>query len=361
MPRVSWGPSAPVRHWLVQARRGRRFATRALALADSGPPWHRGFVAMATLTSGVLVGLAGGSVLDVILGGAVGMFLALADTEGPLIRRQAMLLASLGSVLALGLIAIALIGHPALFTIVFGGFVFLAGLGSWAGPPYLQATRFGLLIGLLLNTLQQVRPLAFVFITLVVALVAGITRAVEHLVRPDARQGDFVPPAGILPRLQAAGPVLYRYLVAYNLTGAAAWYAGRFVDQVHPTWVTITALMVMLPDPRQSYQRILQSVFGTLCGAVLATVLLRVLPDPVALSVLALGLAFFLPHFIRRNFWLHSMLVVVFVLVLLDVSSHAGFSRSTVTERINDVALGCALALVGTLIAFGWARAGNKS
>lgn len=67
-------------------------------------------------------------------------------------------------------------------------------------------------------------------------------------------------------------------------------------------------------------------------------------------AVVVLG--FILPHAATRNYWLQSALFAWLILVLYDFASTAHFNSHLPGERVVDVALGCAIALVATTAAF---------
>jgi hypothetical protein len=339
--------------------RAGQFAEASLALAQVGPPWHRGIPAVVSLVAAVLIGLAAGFQDAVVIAPALAFFLTLADTEGPLVHRFAMLSWSACWIALAGVASILLQDILWLFALAFALLTLLAGLAAWAGPPFLQASRFGLIVGLLLTNVRGVGVGQFLILwTAAVSLVA-LLRALENLLAPDRNTGDFATLRQAWFKLRAARPLLWRFASSYVAVASLAWTLGRLIDQIHPTWLTVSTLVVMWPDVARSYQRIVQRVFGTLTGGLTSLVLISLLPNPLVLSAVALAMAFFLPHFVRRNYWLHSALVVVFVMVALDVSAHSEFTPRVVAERIGDVLLGCAFAMLGTVLAFGrsWRRA----
>ncbi len=63
-------------------------------------------------------------------------------------------------------------------------------------------------------------------------------------------------------------------------------------------------------------------------------------------------LGFILPHAATLNYWLQSALFAWLILVLYDLASTAHFNSHLLGERVVDVALGCAIALVATTAAF---------
>ena len=60
-----------------------------------------------------------------------------------------------------------------------------------------------------------------------------------------------------------------------------------------------------------------------------------------------------IPHHVGQRYWLHTALVALMILLAYDlVDLHAGGIGDLLTERLKDMLLGCAIALVGTAAAF---------
>jgi uncharacterized membrane protein YccC len=220
----------------------------------------------------------------------------------------------------------------------------------------MTATRFSVIAGLLMHSVANIPLVPALGLLVGVAAIVAAARGIESLLAPDKALGEYVTFRGAYFKMRAARPLLWRYATVYALVVVVGWALGRTVDTVHPTWVTVSTLVTMWPDAARSYERIVQRFFGTIAGALVTLGLLAVVHDPYTLSAIALLMAFFLPHFLRRNYWLYSALIVVLVMVAVDVSSKTGFTRHVVTDRIVDVMLGCVFALVGTILAFGRAH-----
>ena len=339
-----------------RVHRVRRFTQRSLALASAAPPWHRGLVAVANIVIAVLIGLGWQAHWAVLVAPAFALFLTIADIEGPIRMRLATLCWSMSLIACGAALALTLRDDPLVFALAFVVLAYLVGIAAWAGAPIMTASRFAIITGLLMQGLEPAPLLSVLALLVVVAAVAAATRSLEAWLAPDRVVGDYSEPRVALFKVRAARPLLWRYAASYALVAALGWTLGRTVDAVHPTWVTVSTLVTMWPDAARSYERIVQRFFGTLAGALVTLGLIRVVSDPLILATVALAMAFFLPHFLRRNFWLHSALMVVLVLAALDVSSKTGFSPHLVAERIGDVMLGCAFAVLGTLLAFGRAH-----
>jgi uncharacterized membrane protein YgaE (UPF0421/DUF939 family) len=331
----------------------RQYTEDALKFNRAGPPWHRGLVALA----GVLgaLGLARylfHPVESIAVAPAMALFMTLADTEAPLHLRLRMLVMTAAGIAFGGGMTLLFGTDSPWLALVFLVIVVVAGLGSVIGPPFQQASRFTAVVALLMTVTKGIDLTDFAGMLLSTAVLVGLCRSAEHLLAPDQRMGDFRSLKDGIFLLRTARSYLPRFVVCYALAALAGYAMGRSLDKVHPTWVTVTVIVVMWPDAQRSYQRILQRVVGTLVGALLALGLIELAGDVRVLSIVAALMLYFLPHFIRRNYWLHTGLMMIFVMVSLDLWSQQAFSPDILVERVGDVLAGCALALLGTLAAF---------
>ena len=130
------------------------------------------------------------------------------------------------------------------------------------------------------------------------------------------------------------------------------WTAGRAIDEIHPTWVVVSVLVVMRPDWQKRYQRVLQRVFGSVIGAGLALLVAPHIDNPRLLLALIVTLFFFVPYGVRRKHWLHCALMALVFFLGVKLASTVGFTREAVEERFADIAMGSSIALLATLFAF---------
>jgi uncharacterized membrane protein YccC len=90
-----------------------------------------------------------------------------------------------------------------------------------------------------------------------------------------------------------------------------------------------------------------------LVGVVVAGMIIALFHSlwPLAIAIVLISLL--VPHGISRNYWLHSALMALLILVLYDFAgSGQHFHRALLRERVLDVFLGCALSFCGTALAF---------
>ncbi len=340
----------------VQTRRAardtRRYVRDSLAINPGNPPWHRGFVAVGNIGIAIFLAWALHEPSAAYLAAAFALLYTLSDAEGTLAMR---LHAIAWATLFMGSGAVAafvLGGSYAAIVVVFSVFTFIAGVLSWAGLPFLRAPRFGVVVFciVLASDLSSLRTL-LMLLTGTTAAAVGLV-VVEHRLAPDQTRTAYstFPIAWRLIRTDLR--TVLRFAASYVAATGIGWSVGRAIDEIHPTWVAISVLVVMWPDWQKSHQRVLQRVFGTVVGAGLALVVAPRLNDPQVLIGVIVALFFFVPYGVRRNYWLHCALMALVVFLGMKLASDAGFTRAAVQERVADIVLGSSIAILGTLFAF---------
>ena len=181
----------------------------------------------------------------------------------------------------------------------------------------------------------------------VVALTAA-ARAVDQLL------------AGPLP-LQRGAPLQkpsgrsgwLRFALAFTGAAMASMWIGNRPDRVHAIWIVTTTIVVMLPDATASYRRIFGRVFGTFAGVVAAWVITSVFDSAAVICIAILVIAPLIPHHHANRYWLHTGLIALMVLLAYDLTLlNSPDITKLLTQRLEDILLGCMIALVGTVAAF---------
>jgi hypothetical protein len=143
-----------------------------------------------------------------------------------------------------------------------------------------------------------------------------------------------------------------RFALCYTAVAVAAVLVTQTLGLQRGFWVTITALLVMRPDGPQSVNLIVQRLIGTAGGIALAALVVLLGHDPWILFGWSLVFAFFAPVGLKRHYALGVGLITAMVMVLLDLALlQSGGDRPLLWTRLVDTALGCVLALCGTLTA----------
>jgi uncharacterized membrane protein YccC len=108
----------------------------------------------------------------------------------------------------------------------------------------------------------------------------------------------------------------------------------------------------MQADAPLSYRRIVERIAGTFAGVVAAWAITG--SQSIALiSACVLVVAPRVPHHLASRYWLHTALIALIILLAYDLAEFDSQSISKLLfERVIDMLLGCAIALVGTAAAF---------
>ena len=144
-----------------------------------------------------------------------------------------------------------------------------------------------------------------------------------------------------------------RFALAFSGAAVASMWIGRTLDQVRTIWIVITTILVMLPDARASYRRIFERVSGTFAGVVAAWVITMLVHSVTVICMAILAVAPLIPHHHANRYWLHTGLIGLMVMLAYDLTllDSQGITN-LLTQRLQDIALGCAMGLIGTAVAF---------
>lgn len=318
--------------------------TRRLQLVEI----RRGILFLTAIGTPVVTGLATGETRAALLGAVGGLVLSFADSDGPLWNR----LRLLG--LAAGCMAIgASVGHllrdaEVAFWATFVLATFAVGLATRGGREPLIAGRDGAMAFVVAAGIPSISAAEIAFGLGAVALCA-VLRTLDQLLF-----GPLPPvPAGPAPQAPSGHGGWIRYALAYAGAAVAALWIGMTLDPTRAVWVVTTTLLVMQPDARASYRRIVQRITGTFAGVLAAWAITAGVHSAVLVCAAVLVVAPFVPHHIGSRYWLHTALIALVILLAYDLASlDTGGIEDLLTERLKDMLLGCAIAVVGTAVAF---------
>jgi uncharacterized membrane protein YgaE (UPF0421/DUF939 family) len=109
----------------------------------------------------------------------------------------------------------------------------------------------------------------------------------------------------------------------------------------------------MQPDARASYRRMVERIVGTFLGVSAAFVLTRLGHSVPIICAVVLVVAPLIPHHVADRYWAHTALIAVLVLLAYDlINIGAHDIDHLLLERLKDMLIGCAVALIGTALAF---------
>ena len=146
-----------------------------------------------------------------------------------------------------------------------------------------------------------------------------------------------------------AGP---RYTLCYAAAAAVALFAASWLRVTDAYWATLVVLMVMRREGTVSIELTVQYALGTLAGVIVAAAILYWIGQPLALAVLATLVAALARIGFAINPALGFMSFTMFLLFVVHMTmGSVGVAPPLLGARIYDVAVGCLLALAGTVAA----------
>jgi Fusaric acid resistance protein-like len=294
----------------------------------------------------LLVGAIRGQSQAALAAVIVGMLFGFADNDGPLLSRLRLLVLDVGCIAAGGLLGYLSRGNAAVLWPLFVAITFAVGLAARTGREWLLAGRHTAMAFVVAAAIPTFSLLEIWYL-LGAVLLAAASRTVDYLL------------AGPLPRQPAAPLQLpsghagwLRFAIAHAGAATAALWLGETLDPIHTIWVVTTALVVMQPDSRASYRRIVERVAGTFAGVLVAWLITVGFHSPAVICAAILVVAPLIPHHLANRYWLHTALIALLVLLAYDLAELDQGIAKVLPERVIDMLIGCAMALVGTAAAF---------
>jgi uncharacterized membrane protein YccC len=307
---------------------------------------RRGALFLVNIGVPLLVGAINGQSQAALAVVIVGMLFGFADNDGPLSSRLRLLVLDAGCITAGGLVGYLCRSDAAVLWPMFVAITFAVGLAARTGREWLLAGRHTAMAFVVAVAIPSFSILEIWYL-LGVVLLAAASRTVDYLV------------AGPLPRQPAAPLQLpsgragwLRFAVAFAGAATAALWLGETHDPIHTIWVVTTTLVVMQPDARASYRRIVERIAGTFAGVFVAWMITLGFHSAAVLCACILVVAPFIPHHLANRYWLHTALIALLVLLAYDLAELDQGIGKLLPERVIDMLLGCAMALVGTAFAF---------
>ncbi len=156
-----------------------------------------------------------------------------------------------------------------------------------------------------------------------------------------------------------AGP---RYAICYATTACAALFVAESLGVSRPYWATVAVLIVMRREGTVSLQIIVQYMIGTLAGILAAAVIVRLVPVLPVIALIAVACAASGRVGLALNPALGYMGFTAFFMLAIDVALQGqAIHLHLLSTRLYDVAIGCVLALLGTLVAMKLAGTDNTA
>ncbi len=329
------------------ADRAARLARDAATITDIPWPVARMVRGGGSIVAVLLFGLLQGKEAVALIGAIFAYLLTFVD-QPTRFDERILVLALAGAVFAsAGAIGLSLHGDDAMLVVATFGLALVAGFVHGSLPGLEIIPRHGLIClvaGAHLD-LPAGEAAEAAFLALASVLMGVV---VDDAIRHGVRGPSL---AALRAMTQYPGPI---FSAVYGSAAAVGLLIGFSWGGTRPYWVTITTLVVMQPDRKASVRRVVQRLFGTIAGVLVAMALAAILHDPVRLPVL-FGLLFTLPFVYPlafvRNYAVGVAVVSVWVLVLIDLGLPSGEPLMPLfAARTADTALGCAIALVGSIV-----------
>lgn len=133
-----------------------------------------------------------------------------------------------------------------------------------------------------------------------------------------------------------------RLSLAYGIAVGAKMY----FPFSHWFWVPLTVCLVMKPDFGSVFSRAVLRVVGTAVGAVIATVILLLVPKGWAIGVAIGLLSACVPYFMMRSYALQAVAIAPAVILLVDVIQPGDETANFSVQRIGATIVGGLVVLV---------------
>jgi uncharacterized membrane protein YccC len=290
------------------------------------------------------VGVALGEARAALLGGICGLLFAFADNEGPLPSRLFILYLTGAGIAAGGGIGLLFHGFPWPFWLLFIAATFAAGWLNSRGKAPSMAARHGAM-ALAVASGEPRFEWTEIWYVIGALGVATLARTIDHLISGPIKQQRVV--------RSAPSGGWTRFALAYGGAATASLWIGNTLDPERVLWVVTTTLVVMQPDARMSYVRIVERIIGTVVGVIAAYAITSALHTAIPLCAAIVAIAALVPHHLQHRYWLHTGLIALLILLAYDLAMPTPNAiHGLFIERLQDMLLGCAFALVGTVLAF---------
>lgn len=316
-------------------------------LAVGSVPFRRGALFLTAIGGPILVGFFTGDLRPALTAAVAGMLLSFADNDGALQRRWRLLAIDAA---AMGVAGLA--GHlsgqtAAAYWPLLIAIALAAGFAARGGREALLVGRHSA-IAFVVAAGVPAFPLAALLYLIGVVLLAALARGIDYWLW---RALPLLPVAPAQKPASAGGWL--RYTLAFAAAATVGMALGDMIGEQHGYWIVITTLVVMQPDVRGSFWRILERVAGTLAGVAAAWAIAAAIHSETINCVAILIVAPLIPHHLTKRYWLHTGLIALMVLLAYDLTqfNSQGLGRLPL-ERIEDILLGCAVAFAGTAAAF---------
>lgn len=332
----------------------RHHFSESLKLQALPSPWPRMILSGLSVTLPLIVGFFRGELKVAIFGALFGFIMILNDHFGPLTKRVIHLLTVFVFITTGFMIGLLLGDHQWLLLIALFCSSFILGKAKGFG---LELERMLLFTTLQLMAASQSPEIkehfvqaffysSFSLCSYLICLCL-VYLVLKH--KPNFHKSKL---QEFREALRQKGS--NRYALTLACMSCIGFWVAQILHVERGYWVVGTILIVMMPDRHQSLYKSFQRALGTLIGVTVASLLMKLGKDPVVLISFCGLAAFMTPYGQIKNYWVANVFIAGLILFFLEISTsqpHSGDFDLAIL-RLVDIALGCLIGTVGTLIAF---------
>ncbi len=117
-----------------------------------------------------------------------------------------------------------------------------------------------------------------------------------------------------------------------------------------PYWIIITLLVILKPELRISFHRMIQRTLGTILGVIITSIFLHFIHD-MRFYLCFIGLScLLLPSSLVKNYWLGTTVITMLVVTLLSLPTLGKGAEHLSFIRLTATLWGVAFALLGSYV-----------
>lgn len=288
-----------------------------------------------------------------VAGGATALFVTMSDIGHTARGRLATMAVGWVMIVLGGALGHLLGATPNSREVVVLACALLAGWASGSHPGIAAVTRYFAVAAAAATGMRFADPDVLTSVAAGGVSAFGAALLVWTLLRLPPEDNVMDWRAGVRRALHGADAGL-RYTLCYAAAAAVALYAASYLGVRHAFWATLTVLMVMRREGIASVELTIHYAAGTMLGVVLGALMLHFVEGVVPLALLATAVA----ALGRVGFsvspalgYLSFTLFLLLLVRLVVVGSDGSVDPQLVEMRLYDVAVGCLIALAGTLAA----------
>ena len=297
----------------------------------------------------LFAGLAAGQTVAGVIGAACALLVTMADIGTTRASRVGSMAAAALAMIVGGTVGAKFGGTTYADEAIVLAAAAAAGWVSGSRPSIAAGARFGAIATAAGAGLQFSDPMVAAAALAGGALAIAVTFAGWWITGVPAADNAMDWRAGLRLALAGANAGPW-FAICYAAACAIALFAAGELGVARPYWATVTVMMVMRREGLMSLQLVIHYMAGTLVGILAAAAIEWALPAPIALALLATAFAAFARFGMALNPGLGFAAFTVFFLLAVDLAvAGSDLAKHVLSTRLYDVAVGCAIALAGTL------------